>query len=370
MKKISIIISLMLSFVIMLTACTQASTYPDKSVPENVESAVSDKENDESSLQSEDTEITESTDDISVTEESAAEASQTAANIIPADWENIKWTQYSSPYFTLDIPEGWKVDWNGNAERLYWTVGTEDGDIGLENQDHVYAAKDPSIMQITGVEICLSEGTVPEFFDAVVGSKQDTFEVKNSCVPANKEILQSIRPTTPIRDYQSLYVNYTNNGFEGEGIYSAVIMESRDVVYSGMNYGMWEINCVYTEHTPLGELVNWQPVLTKIAQSFKYTQQYIMEWQQTAGSNETPESPVSDTDPVMQAFEERSKQDTIIQEKRSDMIGEYERVVDNDTGDIYRAYNGFLDDIGTEQKKYTAITDEQYLEGYKGWIDK
>ena len=71
----------------------------------------------------------------------------------------------------------------------------------------------------------------------------------------------------------------------------------------------------------------------------------------------------------MEAFEERSKSDTIIQEKRSDMLQEYERVYDNSTGEIYRAYNGFLDDIG-DQNRYTPITDNQYTEGYVGWIDK
>jgi hypothetical protein len=51
------------------------------------------------------------------------------------------------------------------------------------------------------------------------------------------------------------------------------------------------------------------------------------------------------------------------------MLGEYERVYDNNTGEIYRAYNGFLDDMG-DQNRYTPITDNQYTEGYKGWIDK
>ena len=54
----------------------------------------------------------------------------------------------------------------------------------------------------------------------------------------------------------------------------------------------------------------------------------------------------------------------------ADMIGEYERVVDNETGDIYRAYNGFLDDIGSEQTRYSQITDSQYAEGFVGWIDR
>ena len=110
-------------------------------------------------------------------------------------------------------------------------------------------------------------------------------------------------------------------------------------------------------------------IITFIAKSFQYTDLYIQQWQQIAQSVTEPKSTVSDNDPVMEAFEERSKSDTIIQEKRSDMLEEYERVYDNNTGEIYRAYNGFLDDMG-DQNRYTPITDNQYTEGYVGWIDK
>ena len=137
-----------------------------------------------------------------------------------------------------------------------------------------------------------------------------------------------------------------------------------------MNYGTWEIDAIFGQFAKLGDLVNWAPVLTQIAASFRYTDYYYSEWMSNFGTSNTPANTGADSDPVLEAFEERSKSDTIIQEKRSDMIGEYERVYDTDSGEIYRAYNGFLDDIGTDQTKYIPITDSQYTEGYKGWIDK
>ncbi|MBQ1807187.1 MAG: hypothetical protein II012_06130, partial [Ruminococcus sp.] len=106
-----------------------------------------------------------------------------------------------------------------------------------------------------------------------------------------------------------------------------------------------------------------------IAKSFAYTDLYLQQWRAIAQSTTETPSSINDPDPVMEAFEERSKSDTIIQEKRSDMLEEYERVYDNETGNIYRAYNGFLDDIG-DQSRYTPITDSQYADGYDGWIDK
>ncbi len=291
-------------------------------------------------------------------------------SVTPAEWINVEWEQYENPYFTLTVPKGWQVEWQGNAQQLYWRVTQPGGAVGLSNLDHRYAAKDVRYMQTGAVDMYLAEGTVREFFETVYANSAEYFTVKNSTVPGNFYQLQAIRPNTPIRDYQSMYAVFKENGMEGEGIYSAVIMESRDVWVGGVNYGMWEINCVYTEWSPLGALVNWQPVLSTVAQSFQYTPYYVQEWRSVLSTDGSPEGQTNIGDSVLEAFEERSLDDTIRQEKISDMIGEYERVVDNETGDIYRAYNGFLDDIGSEQTRYSQITDSQYAEGFVGWIDR
>ena len=292
-------------------------------------------------------------------------------NVRPAEWESVEWEPYSNQYFTLVIPKGWTVEWNGDATQLGWVAKNQEGNVGLSNLDHDYVYKDPSGTSLTQNGISIEDATVEKYFAKKYEDTTDYFTVNNSCVPDNKDMLQSIRPNTPIKDYQSLYCTFKENGAEGEGIYSAVVMDSQDVIVSGINYGMWEIDCIFTQWTPLGDLVNWSPILNQIAQSFTYTDYYIQEWKSVLNTDSNPgSSSVNDTDPVMEAFEERSKSDTIIQEKRSDMIGEYERVYDNDSGEIYRAYNGFLDDLGSDQTRFSPITDDQYLQGYTGWIDK
>ena len=290
--------------------------------------------------------------------------------VTPAEWTGVEWEQYQNVYFTLTIPKGWQVEWQGNAQQLYWRVTQPEGTVGLSNLDHRYAAKDINYMQMGTTDMYLSEGTVREFFETAYANSAEYFTVKNSTVPGNMAQLQAVRPNTPIRDYQSLYAVFKENGMEGEGIYSAVVMESPDVWSAGMNYGMWEINCIFTEWAPLGALVNWQPVLSFIAQSFQYTPYYVQEWRSVVSTDASPEGQNNIGDDVLEAFEERSLDDTIRQEQISDMIGEYVRVVDNETGDIYRAYNGFLDDIGSDQTRYAPITDAQYAEGFVGWIDR
>ncbi len=291
-------------------------------------------------------------------------------NIRPAEWEQVQWQPYACTYFTLNIPAGWQVKWDGNAQQLWWSVTSPDGTIGVYNLDHDYAAKDPDMTATLGFKNSLNDASVEGYFNMLYADSTDYFTVQNSYEPANKEILQASAPNKTIQDYRTLYATFKDAAVgEGEGVYSAVLVDSRDIYIRGVNYSAWEIDCIFTSWSPLGEFVNWKDVLAQIAQSFTYTDAYIQEWRSVLNSSDTPSSSANDTDPVMEAFEERSKSDTIIQEKRSDMLGEYERVYDNESGGIYRAYNGFLDDMG-DQNRFTPITDNQYTEGYDGWIDK
>ncbi len=303
-----------------------------------------------------------------ITSPSFTPAPANNASVRIGGWSNIEWEQYSNTYFTAMIPKGWTVNANGSAGQLSFTITSSDGKVGMSSMDHpVYASKDYQLMQQTGSSMYLENGSVQEFFEKNYASTTENFSVVSSCVPSNFQQLQSILVNTTINDYRSLYATFRENGWNGEGVYSALVCSSDDVIYNGYNYAMWTINMIFTEWTPLGELKNWEPVIAQISKSIQFTDYYYQEAAYVLGSSSA--SPVSDNDVVIEAFESRSNSDTIIQEKRSDMLEEYERVYDNQTGQIYRAYSGFMDDIGNNSR-YSPISDQQYTEGYIGWIDK
>ena len=237
----------------------------------------------------------------------------------PAEWANIEWTDYSNVWFTMKIPKGWEVEWQGDTSQLIWIARIADKTVGISNIDHYYAAKDPSLPSAPLINMYLENGTVREFFEKFYAENTSSFTVENSCVPPNKDQLQAMRPYTPIKDYQALYATFSEPDIpNGEGIYSAVIMDSQDIYIRGVNNASWEINAIFSEWAPAGSLVNWIPVFSQMLNSFKYTDFYIQQWQQDAQTTlETPS--LSDSDSVVEAFEERSREDTIIQEKRSDM---------------------------------------------------
>ena len=56
-------------------------------------------------------------------------------------------------------------------------------------------------------------------------------------------------------------------------------------------------------------------------------------------------------------------------QKQSDATLGYERVYDTETGEVYRATNGFTDVY--DGKRYETLTDEQmYVEPISGYIER
>ena len=74
------------------------------------------------------------------------------------------------------------------------------------------------------------------------------------------------------------------------------------------------------------------------------------------------------SDGIMDSWEKRSTSYDIMSQKQSDATLGYERVYDTETGEIYKAYNGFTDDYDGE--RYKSITDNMYTKKTSGYIEK
>lgn len=70
---------------------------------------------------------------------------------------------------------------------------------------------------------------------------------------------------------------------------------------------------------------------------------------------------------IMDSWEKRNKTYDIISQKQSDATLGYERVYDTETGDIYKAKNGFMDSYDGE--RYKNITDDMYTKATSGYIE-
>ena len=71
----------------------------------------------------------------------------------------------------------------------------------------------------------------------------------------------------------------------------------------------------------------------------------------------------------MSSWESRNRSQDIMSQKQSDATLGYERVYDTETGEIYKATNGFSDVY--DGKRYEPVTDDNmYAEPISGYIEK
>jgi hypothetical protein len=74
------------------------------------------------------------------------------------------------------------------------------------------------------------------------------------------------------------------------------------------------------------------------------------------------------SDMIMSSWEARNNSYDIISQKQSDATLGYERVYDTETGDVYKAYNGFTDSYSGNRLQ--PITDDMYTKTISGYIEK
>ena len=118
-----------------------------------------------------------------------------------------------------------------------------------------------------------------------------------------------------------------------------------------------------------GSFQDWEEALSRSLGSIEYSQEFVryamsQSDQTVDASQQLSQTASAMQDSIMSSWENRNISQDIISQKQSDATLGYERVMDVETGEIYRTENGFTDWYDGE--RYKSITDEQYAEGVKG----
>ena len=156
----------------------------------------------------------------------------------------------------------------------------------------------------------------------------------------------------------------------GEGLFTGTLCRGIMMGNIGCNM-MYNITGVTA---PEGELGNWAGTLAKVLGSVRYSEAFeatAMRDQQirAAGNAKLAQTLQETSDLVTRGWEERQKGFDARVGKRADATMGYERVVDKESGKVYRAYNGFLD--GSEnRKRFEAAPDEAYSRPIEGTIER
>lgn len=156
-------------------------------------------------------------------------------------------------------------------------------------------------------------------------------------------------------------------------------MLSASVVNFGDNY-MNDIDTTYymiynimSITSEKDKFIDYKDLLLESINSIEFTDAYVKKTiddgnAQTKQALELNRQIQQAFDSYMSAWENRSKTYDIMSQKQSDATLGYERVYDTDTGEIYKAYNGFTDDY--DGQKYKSISEEMYTEKTSGYIEK
>lgn len=295
--------------------------------------------------------------------------------------------------FTMELPEG-------------WTVSTGGFDLGL--WIHAYDVKKPElgVFALLKTDCLLMNAASKAFYepkrgfglyamfaDMIVAEKVEDFyaQFMPFCAFAAKwepayrgfvfpqidgfELVEKRAARTAMSgvalDDALLRGTFTDplTRRRGEGLFTGTLCR-------GVMFGNVGCNMMYNitgVTAPEGELAGCAAALAKVLGSVRYTDAFVstaMLDQQirATGAARVAETLRETSDLVVRGWEERQKGFDARVGKRADATLGWERVVD-ERGDVYRAYNGFLDKPSAS-KGFRAAPDEAYSRPLAGTIDR
>ena len=308
-----------------------------------------------------------------------------------SETKNITFTDYDNGLVKLKIPEGWKVDVagdyihytikaydpNNTTRQMFFNLKTEgyNKSQDAKNWQKKYYpndmfAKNPVIEDKT------TEGFYKIFSELgpLNNTATFTFPTLNDFT-----VVENLGKATLGGD--TLRATFKDeNGNEAEGLFEAYVYDAgpyyvSENFISGKRIDIYFLS-VYDSifiTAPKDEFIDWKDTLNTISSSIEFSDTFLNGFnQQQDAVMKTFQNVRSICNQIsagiMDSWEKRNKSFDIMSQKQSDATLGYERVYDTDTGEIYKAYNGFTDDY--DGTKYKAITEDMYTEKTSGYIEK
>lgn len=312
--------------------------------------------------------------------ETAFELGTKEPEIKPTATSKLTLEDYDNGMFSMKIPSGWKVDVIGGVDCIHYTFRVFDpkdsgyqiffnmkteGYLSSEKERKWYDSLYPGTPM--GTLPAIEPRTTEAFYKIL--SRAMSIAAPNFEFPTINEftVIEKIGTNPTGGDIlRATYMNEENKKIDG--LFSATVVPvslyyvTANNVYSTVFFT-----------APENELVEWESVLNKCTESIKFSDEFIKQFgnqekelaKQIANNakfcNEM-------TDIITSGWEQRQSTYDIISQKQSDATLGYERVYDTETGEVYKAYNGFTDDYSGE--RYQPITDDMYNLAIDGYIEK
>ncbi|MFH0836393.1 MAG: hypothetical protein V1834_04505 [Candidatus Micrarchaeota archaeon] len=306
------------------------------------------------------------------------QASRVASTAVP-EQAGLKLEDYDGGVFTIRKPVGWSIAVGGSCETFSFVIkdGTVPqrqifyfGEIGPVYLDESQKTLDRQYMDMGGYPIFWYEMPVvkpltPENFLQAVPVLSETSLLKQfmTALPElrDAEIISSKTVESPVAGNTKLMRALFKAGSGaseglGEGQFFLTVSEVLPLTgfaSGGIGYGFTFVGVSAGKK----EFAGLEKTLLESINSFSFSGDYVADClrqqQKTTEAILKAGETLSETsDIIMSEWEQRSRSDDILSEKRSDVILGRDRVYDPDTGVVYDVENGFYDDYNINREKF------------------
>ena len=319
------------------------------------------------------------------------------AKIVKSETSVIEYETFDNDLISLKIPKGWKVE-VPSVDYIHYTF-------------KVYNPNNPDYMMIFMMKLegfnkseaarnwqkkyypnqafaklpVINPQTTESFYNVWNETAEfvNTNNVKFEYLPKLNEFSVIDNLGTNVIGGDILRATYKNSNNDLiQGLFTASVKDAGSYYVNSNIFNMfsekidvWTLNVynIILMTAPDSEFINWQSILDNCLSTLEFSDTFVNEFNKeesnilsTIQANQKVYNEISDM--IMDSWEKRNNSYDIISQKQSDATLGYERVYDTDTGEIYKAYNGFTDDY--DGTKYQPITDDMYTESISGTIEK
>lgn len=303
----------------------------------------------------------------------------------------IKYVKYTEPNgcFTMEIPDGWKVDIGlkpdllvdiysfalavydpSNPDRqLYYNLNNA-GMLKSEEARQFYINNYGANSEFAQFPVC-TEFSAKGYFEGANGFYDYT----------GFTVLETISNGPFGADILAAKATSTLTGKEIEGLFTTSVFDIPAYVWKNIfnpaegeiDVGLMHPSNIIMETAPTDEFIEWQPILDHCLSTLEFTQEFTSAWMQAARQlNDTSKIIANAANEIsgmiMDSWEKSSRTYDVESQKYSDATLGYERIYDTETGEYYRAENGFSD--WYQGSRYQPADDSTaYLSPISGTIN-
>jgi len=322
-------------------------------------------------------------------------SNEPAVVIKASDTKNIQYEKFDNGLVSMQIPKGWKVETNtsvliytihaydpSHPERQIFAMLKSEGYNKSQESKNWYASyySDSGFGRMPVISPQTTEG----FYKAFPG----VYELKSSEADTARDFIQKYTDFTTIENLGKtilggdlLRASYQYNGKKVQGLFTATVVNFGTYMVKKNPYNFYDTTQI--DASPLSvydiffftagddEFNSWQSILDKCVGTLEYSNDFMQAHAKALQGQSERTKILSQaaqqiSDGIMDSWNKRQTSYDITSQKQSDATLGYERVKDTETGEIYRATNGFMDSYsGT---RYQAISDSDYTLGIDGYI--